>query len=157
MFTAEIEGLSEITASFGKAVNLVHQGVSRGVIHGVKEGATEARQKHTFKNRSHALEQSIEGVPFGWVNGGSRFDGIIRATAKHASWVEYPTRPHVITVRYAKWLHWEEPQGDHHFAKRVNHPGTKGQPFMHLAYFKAERVIIREIEIGIAQAQSVLA
>lgn len=154
MFTSTIEGIDELATAWGTGTNLVRSSVSRGVMLGVKEGAEEARRRHTFKNRTGALEKSVEGKAFGWVGGGVKYEGEIRAGARHASFVENPTKPHVIVVRRAKWLHWEEPQGDHHFAKRVRHPGTRGQPFMHLAVFKCERVIIREVEIGIAQAEA---
>lgn len=46
--------------------------------------------------------------------------------------------------------------GHHHFAKQGHHPGTKGQPFMFLAYFKCERVMLPEIELGIDAAQGIL-
>lgn len=156
MFTVDIEGETELASAWSSACNLIRQGVSRGVMYGVKEGAAEARQKHTFKNRSGDLERSIEGTPFGWADGGNTYQGEIRAKESWASFVEYATKPHVIVIRKANWLHWEEPQGDHHFAKRVQHPGTKAQPFMHLAYFKCERVMIREAELGIEAAQGVL-
>lgn len=156
MFTVELEGESEIAAAWGTACNIVRQGASRGVRMGVQEGAHEAKTKHTFKNQSGDLERSIEGVALGSVNGGDGFQGVIRATANHASYVEYDTKPHTIVVRRAVWLHWEQPQGDVHFAKVVHHPGTKAQPFMHLAYFKCERVMIREIERGIVHAQGAL-
>ena len=156
MFTVEFEGESEIAAAWGTACNLVRHGLGRGVRMGVQEGAHEARSKHTFKNQSGDLERSIEGVALGSVNGGDGFQGEIRATAKHASYVEYDTKPHRIVVRRAVWLRWEQPQGDVHFAKVVNHPGTKGQPFMHLAYFTCERVIVCEIERGIVAAQGAL-
>ncbi len=156
MFTVDLEGESELTAAWGTACNIVRQGISRGVRMGVQEGAHEARSKHTFKSQSGDLERSIEGVALGSANGGDRFEGVIRATAKHATYVEYDTKPHRIVVRRAVWLHWEQPQGDFHFAKAVNHPGTKGQPFMHLAYFKCERAMVREIEHGIVAAQGAL-
>jgi hypothetical protein len=156
VFEVNIEGLSELETAWGRVVNRLRQSAARGVILAVKEGAHEARSRHSFRSRSGALEKSIHGVWFGWTEGATRFTGVIRATAKHAGFVEYDTKPHIITVRSAAWLHWEEPQGDHHFAKVVHHPGTRGQPFMHLAYFKAERVLMREAEIAAAEAQGIL-
>lgn len=156
MFTIELEGVAELEQAWGSATNLIRDGVSKGVAKGVKEGAQEARSKHTFQNRTGELEKSIEGVALGWRDGMLRCEGVIRATAKHASFVDEGTKPHVIVVRRARWLSWEESQGDRHFAVRVNHPGTKAQPFMHHAYFKCERVILREIESGVAAAQGAL-
>ena len=156
MFSVTIEGEAELERDWGKACSVIRIGLARGVSRGVKEGAAEARSKHSFTSRSRALEESITGVSLGWAESGNRYSGIIRAAAKHASFVEYDTKPHVIVVRRASWLHWEEPQGDHHFAKRVWHPGTKAQPYMFLAFYKCERIMILEVEAGIRQAQAVL-
>lgn len=156
MFTVTLEGEAELERAWGKAVNVIRHGVMRGVSRGVKEGAAEARSKHSFKNRTDALQSSIVGLALGWAESGNRYVGAIRATARHASFVEYPTKAHAIVIRRANWLHWEAPQGDHHFAKRVWHPGTKGQPFMFLAFYKCEAVMIREVEIGAVAAQQAL-
>lgn len=49
-------------------------------------------------------------------------------------------------------LAWQEVAGDWHFARMVHHPGTKPYGFMGQAYDKAERALIREIEIEIYAA-----
>lgn len=63
--------------------------------------------------------------------------------AKHADYVIFPTRPHIIEPKNKRALHWKGlnynvPQANrqgcarrqsqflHHFARRVHHPGTKG-------------------------------
>lgn len=153
MFTTEIEGEAELVSAFGSAANLISQGASRGVMLGVSEGAAEARTNHSFKNCTGTLEASIVGQALGWTAGGTRYEGVIRATAKYASYVDEGTPPHIIAPRMGTWLHWEPEQGDHHFARVVHHPGTKGLPFMFLAYYKAERVIVRELEIAVRSAQ----
>lgn len=156
MFTVTLQGEAEVERAWGKAVNVIRHGVMRGVSRGVKEGSAEARSKHRFKNRTGRLESSITGVALGWTGSGNRYIGVIRASAAHAGFVEYDTKAHPITIRRANWLHWEEPQGNHHFAKRVWHPGTKAQPFMHFAFYKCEGVMIREVEIGAVAAQQAL-
>ena len=35
----------------------------------------------------------------------------------------------------------------------VKHPGTKPDGFMGRAYHKAERVLLREVEVGLAELQ----
>lgn len=77
----------------------------------------------------------------------------VNLAAGYASYVEEGTKAHEILAKPGGFLHWEHPQGDHHFARRVMHPGTTSLPFMAFAYTKAEAVIIREIEISIARAQ----
>lgn len=156
LMTATVEGESELRAAWGQVYGTVKRAASTGVTRGVREGAAEIRARHTFRNRTGTLERSVEGFAVGWVSE-ERFEGRIRAGASYASFVEEPTRPHEIRVRRAVWLRWEDSGGDVHFAKRVRHPGTRGQPFMHLGYFKCEAVIIREIEIGIARAERLLA
>ncbi len=64
------------------------------------------------------------------------------ASASYAAYVERGTRPHVIRPRNRKALRWAangasarlsgSPRsgGAVRFAKRVNHPGTRAQPFM---------------------------
>lgn len=54
------------------------------------------------------------------------YDGIIGTNKEHAPYVEFGTRPHVITIKNAKALS----DGKTIFGVRVNHPGTKAQPFM---------------------------
>lgn len=154
MFTATVEGAEELAHDWVNVRAAIRAGMRRGVSMGVKEGASEAKARHRFKNRTGALERSIVGEVTGSSDDEHR--GQIAAWRKYASFVEEGTRPHVILPRNAKLLHWEEPQGDHHFARRVNHPGTTALPFMGIAYLRCERVMIREIEIGIAQAQAIL-
>ena len=64
------------------------------------------------------------------------------ASASYAAYVERGTKPHVIRPRNRKALRFPASSGDARlsgsprsggrvrFAKRVNHPGTKAQPFM---------------------------
>lgn len=47
-----------------------------------------------------------------------------------AVYVEYGTRPHVITASPGKTLHWVDEGGQDHFAKSVNHPGSAADDFV---------------------------
>jgi hypothetical protein len=64
-----------------------------------------------------------------------------KASADYAAFVELGTRPHTIVPRNRKALRWPatgsatlsgrvSSGGQAIFAKRVNHPGTRAQPFM---------------------------
>lgn len=55
--------------------------------------------------------------------------GVLRwfPTASYAPYVEFGTKPHVIEAKNAKALYWP---GAEHPVKRVNHPGSKANPFM---------------------------
>lgn len=78
------------------------------------------------------LRQSIRYKPYGsnaylvWVN------------ADYGRYVEEGTRPHVIVPRRAPRLAFQK-DGKWVFAKRVNHPGTKAQPFFGPAVDEANR------------------
>lgn len=48
-------------------------------------------------------------------------------TASYAPYVEFGTKPHTILPRNAKALFWP---GAAHPVRKVNHPGTKPNPFM---------------------------
>lgn len=56
----------------------------------------------------------------------------ITSSAPYAKYVESGTRPHRIEPRQALALHWSD-RGRDMFAKGVNHPGTKPNPFVRQA------------------------
>ena len=79
-----------------------------------------------------------------------------RPTAKYAAAVEFGTGPHVIVPKKAKALFWP---GADHPVKKVNHPGTKGKPYMDSIRQAAQGEIntifeqaLKKITQGIAQA-----
>lgn len=153
MFTAEIEGEAEIEALWARAVNEVRVGIVRGVGLGAKEGAAEAREKHRFQNRSGDLERSIQHIVIGWTSD-TMYVAKIEAKMPYASYVEEGTKPHRIEGNPFLAFIWK---GEQVFFRYVNHPGSKPYPFMGIGYLKAERVVQREIEMGIARAAELLA
>jgi hypothetical protein len=46
--------------------------------------------------------------------------------------IEYGTKPHTITARNAKALHWKGPSGISHFATVVQHGGTEARNLVHI-------------------------
>lgn len=50
--------------------------------------------------------------------------------APHAVFVHWGTRPHVIRPKYRKALRFQPGGGQFVFAKFVNHPGYKGDPWL---------------------------
>lgn len=60
------------------------------------------------------------------------------------------TRPHVIRPRNAKALRFRGSSGEHVFAGKVNHPGTKAHPWVEAAGAKSEAAIkagfVKEVE-----------
>jgi hypothetical protein len=153
MFDVTIEGESELVGAWVNVRSAVRGGMRRGVDLGCREGAAEARSRHAFKNRTGKLEKSIRGG----LTGSSETEqtGEIVASEEHASFVENGTPAHEIRARNAPYLVFEW-KGRIVRTKSVNHPGTRPLPFMGLAYHKAEAVIIRETEVGVAFAQQIL-
>lgn len=72
--------------------------------------------------------------------------------APHAKFVLFGTRPHVIRPKTKKALRWAGP-GGFVFAKRVNHPGSKADPYLETARDKAlagfERIVSEQLRDAI--------
>jgi hypothetical protein len=115
------------------------------------EGAEEAVRVHPYTDRTGRLTRSIRGQLM--TATATSAEGEIVALAEYASFVENGTRPHRIEARNAQALRWEGSDGTPHFAKSVNHPGTKPYPFMGPGHLKAERVLEREINVIVAEAE----
>lgn len=70
---------------------------------------------------------------------------LVKASAKHAIYIEEGTRPHIIKAKNAKALRFFS--GDKPvFVKQVNHPGTKASPFMEPALSDNIPDFVRGIE-----------
>lgn len=74
----------------------------------------------------------------------SRLVGIIRVGAAYAVYVHEGTRPHVIVATRAKVL--MNRRTGQVFGKRVNHPGTRANPFLQRAADQSQSDIIQEFE-----------
>ncbi len=84
------------------------------------------------------LSASIKVVP------NSTNDGLIISMIEDGKYVEFGTPPHVIKAKPGGVLHWHKTKGrtqhnhphskamqeDAFFAKKVNHPGTRANPFI---------------------------
>lgn len=137
------DNMAELLREIGAFARDVRDGLDLAVSDACEDGADEARR--VAPEKTGALRGSIRGRFL------RRGEGEIVALAKHATYVEEDTKPHEIRARRAATLRWEDGDGVH-FAQRVQHPGTKGQPFMGPAYFKAERVLIARGEVLLAKA-----
>jgi hypothetical protein len=100
----------------------------------------EAAGRHT---KTGALFQSIYKNrirPLAWELGHNR------QQAPHALFVHWGTRPHVIKPAAKKALRWAGPAG-FRFARAVNHPGYRGDPWLR----RAAREAPRNFEAHVAQ------
>jgi len=51
--------------------------------------------------------------------------GAAGTNVEYAPHTEFGARPHVIEARDARALYWKGADGEHRFARKVNHPGVK--------------------------------
>lgn len=113
-----------------------------------EEAARIAKQTTKFRDRSVVLRNSIEPVgPTGAFLTGD-LEVTLSAGAKHASYVEEGTPPHLIRPKYRKALRWGV-EGGFAFARLVHHPGTRATRFLEDA---ADQVIPRLHSVLVPQA-----
>lgn len=99
----------------------------QAMISSTEDVAEYARTHHWFTARTGQLERSIKGGytedgKEGWVE-------LDRTIAKYGPYVHEGYPPHIIEPRTKKALRWFA-DDEVYFAKRVNHPGFKGDPFL---------------------------
>jgi hypothetical protein len=152
MFDVEID-TGDIERAWREAVEELARGVVRGVVRGVAEGARAALSTGGWRDRTGETRRRTTGTVETTARNGAA--GEIASLVPHASFLDQGTAPHEIRPRTRRALRWEDGGGEH-FATRVQHPGTAPTGYMGEAYQKAERVIVREVEVGVARAQSIL-
>ena len=124
------ESVSNVRQTFGQGVSLAH---------------AHARATSKFKDRTGELRRSItRGQKSTWVH-------FLKATAKHALFVEEDTKAHRIEPRKGRVLRFMQ-HGALRFSRGVNHPGTKGKHFMDEAATVGARFLDYRMEDAIARA-----
>lgn len=148
------ENLPEFQNCWARATDAGNLGIHAAVERGCKEGAEEAIQTRTWKDRSGDARKATRG--FLETKSATAANGVIECAVAYASYLDSGTVPHEIRPVRAQALRWYDPPGEAHFAKVVHHPGTRGDGFFGKAVHKAERVMIREVELGVVRAQRIL-
>jgi bacteriophage HK97-gp10 putative tail-component len=118
-FKVQVQGLSQITAAFGKAPSIIAPILQRAL-----SASSAILASHTVRGvvpwRTGFLTQSfraeIQGLVLRWF-----------PTASYAPFVEFGTKPHDIFPVNKKALFWS---GAAHPVAVVHHPGTKPNDFM---------------------------
>lgn len=152
MLWLDLEGVFQAEAEYERGINRFSDAVRSGVDKAVKEGAAEAIQTHRYQDQTGRLTGSIRGYVEVSAPGGAT--GLIVALTDYASFVDAGTRPHVIEGN--PFLTFKGRDGQWVTVRSVQHPGTKPDGFLGRALQKAERVLIREVEIGVADLQRFL-
>lgn len=93
-----------------------------------EEIAEHARTHHGFTSRTGNLERSIVSLQSS--DGLRGFVTIDRTIAPYGVYVHQGFKPFIIVPRHKKVLRWVGRDGKFVFAKRVRHPGYKGDPFL---------------------------
>lgn len=113
----------------------------QAMISSTEDVAEYARTHHQFTSRTGQLERSIKS---GYTEDGSEgWVELDRTIAKYGPYVHQGTPPHIIEPRIKKALRWFTSQGEVRFAKRVHHPGYKGDPFLFRALDEREDNVFR--------------
>lgn len=140
MIHLQIAGLDAIETRLQELPKKIEGKVLRHFADFVHEKALDRADKHT---KTGALFQSLYSrpIPHGYEIGNDP------QRAPHAVFVHWGTKPHVIKPKKRKALRWSS-GGEFAFAKRVNHPGYIGDPYLVLA----ARDAIRNFDSIVQQA-----
>lgn len=143
-FSVQIVGLDQLLARLRQAPSIAAPILQRAL------SASQALlAKYTRKGvvpwRTGFLVQSFRA---------EQTAGMLRwfPTASYAPYVEFGTAPHVILPKEKKALYWP---GAAHPVRRVNHPGTRANPFMERIVSTSQREI--DATFGTALSQIVAA
>jgi hypothetical protein len=135
-----------------RAQSRLSDATRRGVQKSIDEGVREAIQTHRYQDQTGLLTSRITGLVEVSTPGGAV--GYFGAFTDYASFVEGGTRPHEIHGN--PFLVFKGRDGQWVRTRMVNHPGTKPDAFMGRAFLKAERVLLREVELGVAEVTRLL-
>jgi len=129
-FEIEIQGLPQLIGKLREAPSIAAPILQRAL------SASQATlAKHTVKGtvpwRTGFLTQSFRA---------EISTGLLRwfPTASYAPYVEFGTKPHVILPKEKQALYWP---GAQHPVRKVNHPGTKANPFLERIISQSENEI----------------
>lgn len=171
MLTATLD-LSGFREQVQQTRRLIKLSVDRGVGRAAAEGAIEARSSGRFKNRSGELRRNIKARFL--KSDGNSVEWELISLMPYSRFVQEGTPPHEIRPKAAHGLKGPLQKGQTRratgkgphehivgrgralrwvvggrsvFARVVHHPGTQPDPFMTPGYFKAERVLFREMDV----------
>lgn len=89
---------------------------------------TELKRRAPVGHRSPRPGRLRDSIRYSRTTTGAGVRMEFRAHVPYAKFVVGGTRPHLISARAARALHWIDGAGSH-FAKTVHHPGTAPNPF----------------------------
>lgn len=143
MLTCSVD-LSEYRTLVGRSLDVVEQSLDRAVEYAAIEGAEYARAVGQYQDRTGRLRSGITAHFIS--SSGRSVTWEILSPMGYSTFVENPTRPHEIRARNARSLAFKGRDGRMVYRQSVQHPGTRGYPFMGPGYQQAERTLWRELE-----------
>lgn len=152
MLIIDLEPVFEAEAEYERAVNAFDVRVRQGLATALEEGERQAKTQHRYEDQTGLLTSRIRGYVEISIPGAAQ--GVLGAFTDYASFVEGGTKPHEIHGN--PFLTFKAKDGTWVTTRMVHHPGTKAYAFMGDAALKAERVLIRELELGVAELQRLL-
>ena len=133
--SVEINGLKELVFDLRAFPDKIQEKVIARLSQVAYNSAQKGAGRHVVTG---ALYQSLFNRPIA----GGRQVGHDTRRAPHAKFVIQGTRPHTIRPKNKKALRWVDGNG-FRFAKFVNHPGYRGDPYMDAAADDALRQFIQ--------------
>jgi len=151
-----IDGILELERDFARVSQELSNIVRHAAITGAREGVAQAKARHRYKDQTGKLTKTAKAVSEVSTPGGAT--ALMVWPMKYASFVENGTRRHNIPFEKTvgnPFLHFVWHGVPVTFA-RVDHPGNKAYAFAGDAYLKAERVLWREVDLGISRSKTIL-
>ncbi len=145
--TIDLTEILEAEKQWDRGLQIMSDGVRRAVKMAVEEGAREGINTRHYQDQTGLLTSRIRGFVEISTPGGAV--GVLGAFTHYASYVDAGTRPH--EIRGNPWLVFKTKDGQWVRTHLVRHPGTKADGFMGRAFLKAERVLLREVEVAAQQ------
>jgi len=148
-----LDGIAALERDFGRVATELSAAARRAAETAAKEGVAEAKAHHRYQDHTpgtgltdSAYAKLETSAPGGAV-------AVMCWPVPYASFVENGTPRHTIFGNPTLHFVWK---GVPVFFRWVDHPGTKAYGFVGDAYLKAERVLYRELEIGVFRGQRIL-
>ncbi|MCK9601994.1 MAG: hypothetical protein M0R06_23315 [Sphaerochaeta sp.] len=123
MMTIEVKGLAEATQKFSAAPQRLVSELGKAMRQSVRDLHRQAVREAPVNKQSGGgnLRQMIGSSASG-------LKGSVVAKASYSAYVHEGTKPHIIVPRRARVL--ANKRTGQFFGRKVNHPGTKANPFL---------------------------
>lgn len=162
----------KLLAAAERSPKLAHEAMVLALSKSAREVQTLARAKHRFRSKTTMLEKSVEFTVDQKEMNATVF--LNEKVAPYAPFVHEGTKPHVISsmgkryrvykdidgnkvkrdkFKQKEWLRFIGSDGRFHFAKQINHPGTKPDKFL----YEAGEAAVSAINLIFARALDNLA